>query len=165
MFNLIKPFGLCLLFLFCYESVYAFDSVKAQTQSQKIYEENKDVLQGVERFLNSISTFNANFVQIDKKSKAVKGKILIKRPGKILIEYDESKIPVVVVVRDGILTYFDKKLEQASNLPVSKTIASLLVKRVFSLRDDDVSLISVLSSADSVIVVMQKTKKPDETLF
>ena len=118
----------------------------------------------VEDFFNNLTTMQANFVQTSPDGKIARGVLLMKRPDKILLEYDVS-LPITVFVNKGIVTYVDRKLEQVSTLPARKTIASLLTKKKFSFDDGDVTVNEVKVVDGGVVVSFEKTDKADEGEF
>jgi len=118
----------------------------------------------VEIFFNSLNSFQAKFIQIDKSNNQSEGTLSLKKVGKIRLEY-KSKPPIIVVVNDRTLSYYDYKREQMSHIPTSKTIVSLLTKRVFLFSDSDVKLISQKKTDDFISISFEKTSMPEEGTF
>ncbi len=120
--------------------------------------------QKIEEFFNNLKSFSADFVQTDGSGFTVNGKLFIKRPNKILLQYDDA-LPLTVVVNNGIITYYDRKRDQVSFLSAEKTIVSLLIKRIFLFSDSDVKIISQQETDTSISVEFEKADMPQEGSF
>ncbi len=92
------------------------------------------LLASAESFINSIRTLKASFVQAATNGVFAKGTIYIERPGNLRIEYE--KPATLQVYADGIwLIYVDEELKEVSQLPLSATPASFLVRDNFRFSD------------------------------
>ena len=69
-------------------------------------------LQRVEDYLNSISTLNARFQQVDSNNKRASGRIYIQKPGKLRFEYDPPT-PVLIVANGRHLAWRPLLLRQS----------------------------------------------------
>jgi outer membrane lipoprotein-sorting protein len=63
-------------------------------------------------YINNIKTLEANFEQINNDNSRSTGRLLIKKPGKLRMKYEEPN-ESVVLVSSGLVTIFDLK----SNVP------------------------------------------------
>jgi outer membrane lipoprotein-sorting protein len=88
----------------------------------------------IEKYLGSIKTLSAKFVQIGPNGELASGKFFLRRPGRMRFEYDPPT--PLLVVADGIwLILHDKELEQVDRFPLFKTPISVLVSKEINLRE------------------------------
>jgi len=81
----------------------------AQAQSRQ--------LDQVAAALRGITTLRADFVQTDRSGQSLRGKLALKRPGKIRFSYDDANM---LVVSDGsALTLVDYDVRQRERWPIS----------------------------------------------
>jgi outer membrane lipoprotein-sorting protein len=66
--------------------------------------------------LRGISTMQADFTQTDRNGQAVKGKLTLKRPGRIRFEYDN--VNMLVVSNGSSFTFIDYDVSQVQRLPI-----------------------------------------------
>ena len=92
----------------------------------------------VERYLNSITTMRARFLQFAPSGDISRGTVLLSRPGRLRIEYDPP-VPILILTEGYWLMYYDKELEQASYAAVDDSLAGFLVRAKIRLSDDAVS--------------------------
>ena len=89
--------------------------------------------------LRGISTLKANFTQTDRAGRMVRGKLTLKRPGRIRFEYDPS-VNMLIVSDGKALTLIDYDVRQVQRWPIRNSpLGALLdpnrdVKRFGTLR-------------------------------
>lgn len=85
------------------------------------------LVQKIERYMATMKTVQARFVQTAPDGTQRMGTFYLDRPGKMRFDYDP---PVTdVVVADGIqLYYYDGELRQTSSAPVGQTLADFLLR-------------------------------------
>ncbi len=90
--------------------------------------------------LRGISTMRADFTQTDRSGQTVRGKMTLKRPGKIRFEYADD-VPLLIVSNGKSLTMIDYEVNQVQRWPISNSpLGALLdpnrdVKKYGKLRD------------------------------
>ena len=105
----------------------------AQKPLTKAFSQDKSVI-AAERFLKSIRTLKAPFVQATSNGGYARGNLYIKRPGNLRIDYDKPMS--LKVYADGTwLFYIDGELKDVSQIPLAATPASFLVREKFSFSD------------------------------
>jgi outer membrane lipoprotein-sorting protein len=105
----------------------------AQKPIAKAFSQDKSVI-AAERFLKSIQTLKAPFVQATSNGGYARGNLYIKRPGNLRIDYD--KPTSLQVYADGTwLIYIDEELKDVSQIPLAATPASFLLREKFSFSD------------------------------
>jgi len=81
----------------------------------------------IERYLNSITTLHARFLQVSPTGDLARGTILMSRPGKLRIDYDPP-VPVLIVTEGKWLMLYDKELESSSYTSLKDSLAGFLVR-------------------------------------
>ncbi|MBI78255.1 MAG: hypothetical protein CMM53_10840 [Rhodospirillaceae bacterium] len=88
------------------------------------------LLLAAEKYLNSIRSLQAYFVQSSTTGAVSDGTLFIARPGKLRIQY-KTPITLQVYANDTWLYYIDYDLREISQIPVDKTPASFLLRNKF----------------------------------
>ena len=89
----------------------------------------------VENYLNSITTLRASFLQVAPDGAVSEGMLYLARPGRLRIEYDPPAT-VLMVGNGSRIVYYDRKLGQVSELPLTSPLAQILIRRQIRLGDD-----------------------------
>jgi outer membrane lipoprotein-sorting protein len=104
-----------------------------------------------EQYLNSITTLEAQFLQVAERGAALSGQFYIKRPGKLRFQYDPPAR--IQIVADGSqVTYYDADSDQISQLPTGLTVAKFLVAQKISLSGD-----LIVTKVERDVAVLQIT--------
>src|SRR6266853_2926763 len=114
----------------------------------------------VERYVNSIRTMQARFVQSNPNGSVVQGTLYVRRPGRMRFKYDApSKLKIVT---DGTqVTLWDPATRDFGQWPIGWTAASFLVKEPLSLSGD--LRVEKLDRVNGLIeATMSQAKKPQE---
>jgi outer membrane lipoprotein-sorting protein len=88
----------------------------------------------IEEYINAISTLRANFQQYSNASGLSSGRIYLRRPGRLRVEYDP---PVqALIVADGlVVTYYDGELDQVTQAPIGSSPLWFLLRDEVSFSD------------------------------
>jgi len=115
----------------------------------------------VERYVNSIRTLQARFVQSNPNGSVVQGTLYVSRPGRMRFEYDAPS--QLKVVADGTqVTMWDPATRDFGQWPIGWTAASFLVKEPFQL-SGDITVQSSQRTPDGLLALtMVQTRKPQE---
>ncbi len=79
-----------------------------------------------EAYLNSVTTLQARFVQLDASGEASTGRLQVRRPGRMRFEYDPPT-PILLVSHGTELVYYDRDLQTATRLDWADTPAWFLL--------------------------------------
>ncbi len=114
----------------------------------------------IERYVNSIRTVQARFVQSNPNGSVVQGTLYIRRPGRMRFEYDApSKLKIVA---DGTqVTLWDPATRDFGQWPIGWTAASFLVREPFKL-SGDLTVESQQRTGDGLQLTIVQTRKPQE---
>jgi outer membrane lipoprotein-sorting protein len=115
----------------------------------------------VERYINSIRTLQARFVQSNPNGSVVQGTLYVRRPGRMRFQYDAPS--QLKVVADGTqVTMWDPASKDFGQWPIGWTAASFLVKEPLQL-SGDLTVQSTQRTADGLLALtMVQTRKPQE---
>lgn len=139
-------------------------SVFANKNSDKsLFYKHQAELVELEKYLNSITSFNADFTQT-LENDTTNGKFFLSRnnktAGKMRIEYN-GKPKILVVVNGSILSYHDLELDEISRISTNTTPASLLTRPNISFLASDITISNVVSNNQQLEVTIIKKNRPD----
>ena len=103
------------VFLILASAFPAAAAERAMTQ-----EEVMSAIQRAEDYFNDIETMQARFVQVSSDGTYGEGDVYLERPGYMRFEYDPP-VPVLMLSNGGTFLYYDKRLEQATFIPLWDT--------------------------------------------
>ena len=114
----------------------------------------------VEKYINSIRTLKARFVQSNPNGSVVQGTLYVRRPGRMRFEYDPPS--QLKIVADGYqVTMWDIANRDFGQWPIGWTAASFLVKEPLSLSGD--LQVEKIERLDGMLqLTMTQAKKPQE---
>lgn len=98
-------------------------------------DEQQILLDEIESYFNSVDTMQSRFLQFNSDGTIYQGDLLIDRPGKMRIEYDDP-VPYLIVADGTFYIFVDEELEQASHIPLELTPAEILLRQPLSLEND-----------------------------
>jgi outer membrane lipoprotein-sorting protein len=115
----------------------------------------------VERYLNSIRTGQARFVQNNPNGSVIQGTLSLSRPGRMRFEYDAPS--QLKIVADGTqVTMWDPANRDFGQWPIGWTAASFLVKEPLLL-SGDITIESNQRTPDGLLALtLVQTRKPQE---
>lgn len=142
-------YGLCFVLCLCltFENAFASEPDK------------KELLKRVERELNLIRTMDTKIIQTSTGQPKATGRLILSRPNKMLLTYDE---PVTTsIVADGYnVIFYDKALEQVTYLGLDETPAFFILKDKFSFKDKDLLVKNVKRKNGNVEIIITMKKDP-----
>ena len=109
-----------------------FQTSAAEVNDKKSYDK-------VKKYLNSLQSLEANFVQVTSDGNIKKGKIYISIPGKLRISYEKPN-DLLITSKGFWLVVQDRKLKQTNNYPLHKTPLNLFLNKKLNFNDDDLKL-------------------------
>jgi outer membrane lipoprotein-sorting protein len=114
----------------------------------------------IEKYINSIRTIQARFVQTNPNGSIIQGTFYVRRPGRMRFEYDPPS--QLKIVADGFqVTMWDPTTKDFGQWPIGWTAASFLVKDPLSLSGD--LRVEKLERVNGLIeATMSQAKKPQD---
>ena len=113
----------------------------------------------IETYLNSIKTLRARFLQVAANGDTSEGTILIKRPGKLKLDYAPPAKQMIITTHDFV-AYVDKEAKQTSYQDLNSSLAGILVRADIKL-SGDIRVVNVARAPGTVRVRLVLTKEPD----
>jgi len=116
-------------------------------------------LNRVQSYLDGIRTVESRFQQFSGDGNLATGTIYLQRPGKMRIVYDDP-VPILIVSDGTTVFYWDKKLDEISQIGVEDTPAWFLLRPQIRLVGD-VTVTRFERGPNALRVAMTETKQPD----
>ena len=114
----------------------------------------------VETYLNGLKSLSARFLQVDSEGNGAKGKLYMRRPGRLRFEYDAPS--PLLIVADGVwLVLYDKELNQVNRFPLYETPLGVLVDDPVDLREK-VQVVAVEKGLGVLRIRIVDRELPDE---
>ncbi len=114
----------------------------------------------IETYLNSLSTVNAEFIQVAPDGGISEGTFFMQRPGKLRWEY-KSPEDVLLIANNDVITYYDKSLDQISHGHTDSNIASFLARKDIKF-SGSIDILKVQEEAGLLKVTIRDKKKPED---
>jgi len=133
---------------------------KAVPQQITLNPQDQQDVDRIEQYLNDLTSVQARFQQYSAGSGLVFGKIYLRRPGRLRVEYDPPS--QVILVADGIaLSYYDAELNNLNQVPLNLSPMWFLLKDKVTLNGKDVTLTSFKRAPGAFQVGLVQTDEPD----
>ena len=137
----------------------AFSDIVSQPDKQQQKEINR-----IEKYINSIHTFVADFTQVAPDGAIASGKFYLQRPGKMRWQY-EPPTPVLIITNNGSVVYYDYELEQVTHWPIDTSLASILARKNVDLNDPNIVIDELTTSPGAVrLRLYEKGNKEEGSL-
>lgn len=132
---------------------------KTAQPAQLSPQDQQDVAR-IEQYLNDLTSVQARFQQYSAGQGLVFGKIYLRRPGRLRVEYDPPS--KVILVADGIaLSYYDAELNSLSQVPLNLSPMWFLLKDKVKLTGGDVTVTSFKRAPGAFQIGLVQTDEPD----
>jgi outer membrane lipoprotein-sorting protein len=90
-------------------------------------------LDAISAYLNGLTTAEATFTQINADGSGAKGRVIIKRPGRMRFEYSRPDETVVLAAAGQVAIFDDKSNQPPEQYPLSRTPLNLILGRDINL--------------------------------
>lgn len=121
--------------------------------------EDKQDVARIEDYLNNLHSVEARFQQYSPSQGLAFGKIYLRRPGRLRVEYDPPN--KILLVADGIaLSYYDGELNNLDQVPLSLSPMWFLLKDKVEL-GGDVTITSFKRAPGAFEIGLVQTDEPD----
>lgn len=122
--------------------------------------DDKKDIKAIETYLNSIKTLSADFVQIASNGEKAEGKIYIEKPNKIRMEYNAPS-NILIVGNGDYIVYYDKELEQITNIDYEDIPAAMILANTVSLGSKDLQVTNFYKDPGMTRISLQYTNAGD----
>ena len=120
---------------------------------------DNETVRQVERYLNGLGTMRADFIQVASGGRFAEGKIYLRRPDKMRIDY-APPATVQVYTTSWFLIYVDTELREVTHVPVDRTPAGFLVSDKIAL-SGELTVSQVTRGKGTVHLHIFKTQEPE----
>jgi outer membrane lipoprotein-sorting protein len=132
----------------------------APARPARLSPQDEAELARVQTYLNDIKTLQSRFQQFSGEGGTAAGTIYLQRPGKMRIVYDDPT-PILIVADGREVYYWDKKLQELSQINVDETPAWFLLRPEIKL-GGDVTVTGFEHAPGALRIAMTETKNPDQ---
>ena len=108
----------------------------------------------VERYLNTLDTIQARFVQISSDGNYAEGEVQVSRPDNLRFDYDPPATALLIATGSTLL-FYDKELKQASFIPLWETPLWFFLGDDIRL-DDDLEVVAVEEGLGTIAVTLRQ---------
>lgn len=114
----------------------------------------------IEKYLNNIGTLVSSFTQTTESGEFGQGVFYLSRPGKIRWEHYAPN-PVIIIVKNSRLTYYDQDLDQISHIGLDDSLASFLTNEIISFDQGNVEVSKFEKDDKEIAVTIIQKDQPD----
>jgi outer membrane lipoprotein-sorting protein len=111
----------------------ASDSVFPSIRSRTLTQADRDALDAVSAYLNSIGTLKGSFVQIAPSGEMSEGSFYLSKPGKLRFEYNPP-VPTLLVADGHGVAVVNKQLKTIDKYPLYETPLKLILDKNVDIR-------------------------------
>jgi outer membrane lipoprotein-sorting protein len=122
--------------------------------------QDQAIVAQAQKYLNSLTSLTANFLQVAADGSTRTGKAWLQRPGKMRFEYDPPD-KQLLVAGYGLLVYNDPQLAQTTNIPLGSTPLGILLAQHVTL-SGDVTVTSVDRQPGEDTITLVRTGKANQ---
>ena len=114
----------------------------------------------IEAYVNRLTTFKADFVQIAPNGATARGTMWIMRPGRLRVEY-RPPVKLRIFATPKWLIVEDCKVKEPQYLPLSSTPAGILIQERIAL-SGEFTVTSVKRENQWITITIVETKSPEK---
>ena len=139
--------------------LFAATAAWAQPRFQPTPQDTAD-LRRIETYLDGVRTLKAHFLQVAPNGATSQGTVWLDRPGRMRFQYDPPS-PLLLVAGHGLVVFYDKSLNQTSNIPVGQTPLGILLADHVKLAGD-VTVTGMQHLPGQIQVSLVRTASPGD---
>ncbi|MBQ8660911.1 MAG: outer membrane lipoprotein carrier protein LolA [Alphaproteobacteria bacterium] len=122
--------------------------------------QNAENIRKIEDYLNNIKSMEATFVQMASNGATAEGRLFIKKPNKIRMEYADPTN--VLIVGDGdFIVYNDTELDQVTHINYDDIPASLILANDIKIDGQKIKISDFYQDAGSTSITLDYADKGD----
>jgi outer membrane lipoprotein-sorting protein len=111
-------------------------------------------------YLDGLHTLKAHFLQVAPDGSTSEGTAWLQRPGRMRFQYDPPT-PLLLVAGHGLFVYYDRQIQQTSNIPLGSTPLGLLLAEHVTF-SGDVTVTGISRMPGQIQVSMVRTESPGD---
>ncbi|HEY7688649.1 MAG TPA: outer membrane lipoprotein carrier protein LolA [Dongiaceae bacterium] len=113
----------------------------------------------VEDYINSIGTLRASFQQVDPNQAISTGRIYLRRPGRMRVEYDPPN-PILIIADGVLISQVDRKIGELSQMPLKQSTAWFLLRDPIEI-GDQITVTDVKKTPAELSVTLFQNDEPE----
>jgi len=117
-------------------------------------------LMKIENYLNSVSTLEANFVQMASNGATSEGKLYISKPSKIRMEY-AAPTDVLIVGNGDEIIFHDKELDQITNIDYDDVPGTKILTDTIKIDNKILKVADFYKDSGSTTITLEYQKNKD----
>ena len=138
---------------------FAANAAHAASPPLNLTADDQNDLKRISTYLDGIHTMRARFQQVAAGGGLAAGKIFLRRPGLMRVEY-EPPVPVLLVA-DGLwVNYYDSDLDQLTQIPITQTPVWFLLQESIEFTPA-ITVTNIERSPGALRISLYQTKNPD----
>ena len=114
----------------------------------------------ISKYLNGLTTAEAPFTQVNPDGSGAKGRVIIRRPGRMRFEYAKPDKTVVLASSGQVAVFDDKSNQPPEQYPLSKTPLNLILARKIDLGKANM-VVGHAQEGTLTVVTAQDPKNPE----
>ena len=116
-------------------------------------------LNKISDYINGLTTLQADFEQINSDGSIDKGKLYIRRPGRMRLEYTDPNNALVIAGAGSVAIFDDKSKNGPTLFPLKKTPLNLLLKKNVDLSKNEMITEHTANNENTFIVAKDPKRK------
>ena len=116
-------------------------------------------LNKISDYINGLTTLQANFEQINSDGSIDRGKLYIRRPGRMRLEYTAPNNALVIAGAGSVAIFDDKNKNGPTLFPLKKTPLNLLLKKNVDLYTNEMITEHTANNENTFIVAKDPKRK------
>jgi outer membrane lipoprotein-sorting protein len=133
--------------------------VRAEVQAAQLSAADRADIARVEDYLNGIGSMKASFQQFTESEGLAFGRIYLRRPGRLRVEYDPPS--EILLIADGtLLSYYDAELNHIEQVPLGLSPMWFLLRKDVEL-GGDVTVTHFRKAAKAIQIGLVQSDEPD----
>ena len=116
-------------------------------------------LNKISDYINGLTTLQANFEQINSDGSIDRGKLYIRRPGRMRLEYTAPNNALVIAGAGSVAIFDDKSKNGPALFPLKKTPLNLLLKKNVDLYKNEMITEHTANNENTFIVAKNPKRK------
>lgn len=151
-----KKLILLLSLLFPLSAAPAYADMVAPAQ---LSDNDKAEVRRIETYLNNLKNVSADFLQVDDAGGMMHGQIMISRPGKMKVTYNDNKD---FIIADGSFVHiWDASLKSQTNVPQGDSLAEFILRDPVRMAGD-VTITKIQHFPAKIEITLVQTKDPGQ---
>ena len=122
--------------------------------------QDKADLDRIGAYLDGVKTLKAQFQQVAPDGGVSRGLTWMERPGRMRFQYDPPT-PLLLVAGSGLFVFYDRQLNQTTNIPLGSTPLGLLLADHLTL-SGDVTVVALDRQPGVISVTLRRTASPGD---